>query len=79
MTEASADILSLYKKSWEEHDESILRLIFHPDAEYCEKPFERPIQCIEGIVQYWQQNREVQRSTRFVVLREVRGDNHVIA
>lgn len=77
--QANADILSLYKKSWEEHDENILRLIFHPDAEYCEKPFERPIQGIEEIVQYWRQNREVQQNTRFAVLREVWGDNYVIA
>lgn len=77
--EGNADILSLYKKSWEEHNENLLRLIFHPDAEYYDKPFKRPLQGIEEIVQYWRRNREVQRNTRFAVLREVRGDNQVIA
>jgi len=78
--ETSVNIVGLYKKSWENHDENLLRFIFHPEAVYYEKPFvKKPFQGIEEIIEYWKNNSEVQRNVKFTILREIHCNNEIIA
>jgi len=69
----------MYKKAWENHDENLLKLIFHPNALYYEKPFHDPLRGIEEILEYWRYNAKVQRNVKFNVLREIQNKNQIIA
>lgn len=73
------DIVYLYKKAWEKHDENIIRSIFHPDAEYYEKPFKKPLKGIEEIIKYWKFNSKTQQNVKFTILREICCSNQIIA
>jgi len=65
------DLAGLYGLAWEKHDETLLRTIFHPQAEYFEKPFARSLKGIEEIVKYWRRNSAQQRNVKFTVLRRI--------
>ena len=70
-TDGSTDALRTwvdgYRRAWESNDESDIRALFTPDAEYRYHPHDEPIAGVEAIVADWLENRDEPGDTTFEV------------